>query len=445
MLLRPLLVLAVLSIVAPPCSAGQISEEAHTLAQSGSEFSSPLKPVDSLFILFSAALVFFMQAGFTLVELGTVRAKNSLNVVMKNGANFSLAVLGFFFVGFAIMFGKSSGGIMGMEFSWLSDLPHNSSIWAFLLFQTAFATIATTICSGAMAERTRYRGYLLFTIFMSTLIYPILGHWSWGSLAPGVGDGKGWLEGRHFQDFAGSTVVHTVAGACALAGIIIVGPRKGRFSKKGIPLYIPPHNVPLTALGTFILMFGWFGFNCGSLFEASNSIGRIAVNTLVAGAAGSFSAVLGFWLRDGRAEPVSMLSGILGGLVAISASCNTVTPATAVLIGAIAGLIATFGAELLLQFGVDDVVNAIPVHLFNGIWGTIALALFNEEGFSTKSLITQTSGTLATAGAAFGLGYITFTIIQRTVGLRANKEDEEHGLDFSEHASNAYPEFNSDL
>ncbi|MDA7887856.1 ammonium transporter [Akkermansiaceae bacterium] len=372
--------------------------------------------IDTVFVIICAALVFFMQAGFALLELGCVRAKNCLNV--------------------------------GADVTWLSSFDGSSGIWTFWIFQAVFVATAATITSGAMAERIKFSGYILYTIVISAVIYPVLGHWAWGSFGGGLADGfggdPGWLEKMGFQDFAGSTVVHGLGGACALAGVLVVGPRKGRFSKDGTPLLISGHNIPLVALGTFILTFGWFGFNCGSMLSADASIGRIAVNTIVAGGAGGLFSMLAFWFRDGRSEPLSMLNGILGGLVAITACCNLVTPASAVAIGAIAGIIGTIGAEALLKLRIDDVVGAIPVHLFNGIWGTLAVAIFNEEGFSIKNLGVQAAGAFSITLMAFVLAFLAFHVIRLTVGLRASEQDEEDGLDFAEHASNAYPDFTSE-
>lgn len=410
--------------------------------------SSPVEStakVNTLFLLVSAALVFFMQAGFALLELGYVRSKNCLNVVMKNAVDFCIAILCFLFIGFSLMFGKSLGGYIGGDVIWLSSFDPSSPIWTFWIFQAVFVATAATITSGAMAERTKFSGYVLYTIIISAIVYPILGHWAWGSFAGDLGEDfggtPGWLESIGFEDFAGSTVVHGVGGACALAGILIVGPRTGRFAKDGTPLLLAGHNIPLVALGTFILIFGWFGFNCGSLMQIDGSVGRIAVNTIVSGAAGGLVSMLAFWFRDGRSEPLSTLNGILGGLVASTACCHVLTPASAVAVGAVAGIIGTLGAEALLKMKIDDVVGAVPVHLFNGIWGTLSVAIFNDKGFSVQNLGVQALGTFAITGTAFIVALGAFKLIAVTIGLRASEEDEEDGLDFAEHASNAYPDF----
>lgn len=417
---------------------------AQSLDSSAEQSSAGILRLDNVFLILCGALVMLMQAGFTLVEVGTVRAKNSLTVVMKNGACFCLSTLTFLALGFSLMFSETWRGLFGSDFLWLSSRDQSSEVWAFALFQTMIAAAAATIATMAMGERTRYRGYLVFTAVFSCLIYPLTGHWSWGSLAPSIQEGEGWLQARGFLDFAGAAVVHISAGAAALAGIIVVGPRSGRFSKRGTPLFIPPHNIPLAALGTFLLIFGWFGLTCGSLLEARFSIGRIGVNTIAAAAAGGFTGMIAFWWRDGRAEPMSLLHGIVGGLVAITAACPVVTPAFAVIIGIIAGLIATFGAELILRLKLDDVVNAVPIFLFNGLWGTIALSLFLQDGFTTQQFALQVAGAFFTAITSFFLSLGTFYVLSRTIGLRPGVEEEEDGLDFSEHASNAYPDFGGD-
>ncbi|WP_411826689.1 ammonium transporter [Luteolibacter sp. AS25] len=403
---------------------------------------------DGMFVILCASLVFFMQAGFCLLELGFVRAKNCLNVVMKNVADFCVAMISFLLLGFSLMFGSSLGGFIGGDVAWLSSFSEDSRIWTFWLFQAVFVATAATIASGAMAERTKFVGYLIYSVMISALIYPILGHWAWGSFAGGLEEGfggdAGWLEKLGFVDFAGSTVVHGVGGACALAGIMVLGARKGRFTSDGTPRLIAGHNIPLAALGTLILTFGWFGFNCGSNLAVGASLGRIGVNTMVAASTGGLFATLAFWFRDGRPNPSRMLNGVLGGLVAVTACCHMVTPVSALIIGAMAGIISSIGEDMLIRLKLDDVVGAIPVHLFNGIWGTLCVAIFNQDGFSISNLGVQALGTFSICGAAFGISYLGFLAIKATVGLRATEEEEEDGLDFSEHASNAYPDFTTE-
>lgn len=332
--------------------------------------------------------------------------------------------------------------------AWLSGFDGSSDLWTFWIFQAVFVSTAATIVSGAVAERTKFMGYLCYTILIAAVIYPVLGHWAWAGLASGLvdgfGGGQGWLEKRGFVDFAGSTVVYGVGGACALAGVVVIGARRGRFASDGTPILIPRHNIPLVALGTLILIFGWFGFNCGSNLTADATVGRIAVNTLLAAAGGGFMGLLVFWFRDGRPEPISLLNGLLGGLVAVTACCHTVTPISAMVLGGVAGVISTLGTELLLKLRIDDVVGAIPVHLFNGIWGALCVAIFNEGGFNMQSLGIQALGTFVITGTAFTAAFAGFKFIDLLIGIRATEEEELDGLDFTEHASAAYPDFKTE-
>jgi Amt family ammonium transporter len=399
--------------------------------------------INFVWIVTAAALVFFMQAGFCMVELGFTRAKNAINICMKNFLDFSVGSLVFLFVGFALMFGSSVSGWFGSGPFWLSSTPGDSPLWVFWFFQLVFAGTAATILSGAMAERTKFVGYLVFTIIMTGLIYPILGHWAWGSFAGGFGYGgqPGWLEAMGFADFAGSTVVHGIGGAAALAGILVIGPRVGRFRADGSPNLITGHNMPLATLGTFILWFGWYGFNAGSTLLGDAGIGRVAVNTTLSPAAGALAAMFTMWILQGRPDLGMTLNGGLGGLVGITANCNLVEPASAVVIGLVSGLIATFGAVLLERLKVDDAVGAVPVHLFCGWWGTLCVALFNEAGFSPKQLGVQALGTVAITVSCFIVAYISFQIIDKVMGLRASEDEQDLGLDFTEHSGAAYPDF----
>lgn len=411
-----------------------------------------------LFVFVCAAMVFFMQAGFCLVELGYARSKSCLNVVMKNCTDICVAVLLYFVLGFGLMFGLSQAGWIGVQIPWISDFDTDSTIWMFLLFQVMFAGTAATIVSGAVAERTRFMGYLIFSVILSGVIYPIAGHWAWGNLAGGMVDGfgylsaeaaglsevsGGWLADMGFIDFAGSTVVHGVGGAAALAGIIVIGARKGRFAEDGTPRLVSGHNKPLIALGTLILWFGWFGFNAGSALEINASVGRIAFNTLISACGGGLSGMICYWGLQGRPSPSAMLNGVLAGCAAITAGCANVSPISALLIGLVGGIVAVFCESALLKLRLDDVVGAVPVHLGAGMWGTIAVAIFYEDGFSTDLLLTQVIGTFAICVFAFVASFITFKLIGLNVGIRANEDEEVIGLDFAEHASSAYPEFST--
>jgi Amt family ammonium transporter len=399
--------------------------------------------INAVWIVVAGAMVFLMQAGFCLLELGLTRAKNAINICMKNFLDFCVGTICFFFVGFGLMFGKSLEGFIGTGPFWISDIPSSSQLWAFWFFQLVFCGTAATIISGAMAERTKFIGYLFYTAVMTAAIYPIIGHWAWGSFgeAFGFGGGEGWLQARGYVDFAGSGVVHAIGGAAALAGIIVVGPRLGRFRPDGSANLMSGHNIPLAALGTFILWFGWYGFNPGSTLVGDSNIGRIAVNTTLAPAAGALMGMFAMWLHQGRPDLIMTMNGALGGLVGITANCHAVTPISAVMIGLVAGIIATFGCLFLERLKLDDAVGAIPVHLFCGIWGVLALALFNQEGFSPEKLGVQALGVFSIAGAAFVGAFVVFFVIDKTIGLRAGEEEQDLGLDFTEHSGAAYPDF----
>lgn len=396
-----------------------------------------------VWIVITAALVFFMQAGFCLLELGLTRAKNAINICMKNFLDFCVGAIVFFFIGFALMFGAGQAGWIGWGPFWISDRPGTDAFWAFWLFQVVFAGTAATIISGAMAERTKFVGYLIFTVLMTGLIYPIAGHWAWGSFGGGFGYGgdKGWLEALGYVDFAGSSVVHGIGGAAALAGIMVVGARRGRFRKDGTPNLVSGHNLPLAALGTFILWFGWYGFNAGSTLVGDASIGRIAVNTTLSPAAGAITAMICVWITQGKPDLSLTLNGALGGLVGITANCHIVTPASAVVIGVVAGVLATLATSLLERLRIDDAVGAVPVHLFCGFWGVLAVALFNENGFSPEKLGIQALGIVSIAGFSFVAAFASFSIIDKLVGLRASDDEQDLGLDFTEHSGAAYPDF----
>jgi Amt family ammonium transporter len=404
-----------------------------------------IAPATLVWVLVCAAMVFMMQPGFCMLELGFVRTKNCLNVAMKNVLDFCVATICFLLFGFSLMFGASANGWFAGEFVWLADYKGDHPIWVFWVFQVVFVGTAATIVSGAMAERTKFVGYLLSTAVLSAVIYPLLGHWAWGSLAGswGVGGEQGWLEKLGFSDFAGSTVVHGIGGASALAGVLVVGSRPGRFLAKGKAKLIPGHNLPFATLGAFLLFFGWFGFNAGSALTADVSIGRITANTLLAGAAGGVAGMFSFWRMDGRPDVGTAINGLLGGLVAITACCHVVNPASALILGGIAGILASVGGVLLEKWHIDDVVGAVPVHLINGIWGTLCVAIFNENGFSVEKLGVQALGAFAIMGSAFAGAYLVFKLIDLTIGLRATDEEQEMGLDFAEHSSTAYPYFHT--
>jgi Amt family ammonium transporter len=391
----------------------------------------------------AAFLVFFMQPGFAMVECGFTRAKNAVNILMKNLMDFSIGSVAFLLVGFGLMFGKSNGLFGTTLFAMGGVEPGTHWNWTFLIFQTVFAATAATIVSGAMAERTKFVGYLIYSFFISLFIYPVFGSWAWGGLL----DGGGWLENLGFLDFAGSSVVHSVGGWLALAGAIVLGPRIGKYGPDGKPKAILGHNIPLAALGVFILWFGWFGFNPGSTTAGDGSIGYIAVTTNLSAAAAAIAAMIVSWIVMKKPDASMALNGALAGLVSITAPCDGVTPMGAIIIGAVGGVL-VFSSVLFIDrvLKVDDPVGAVSVHGVCGVWGTLATGLFNMEsglfyGGGLKQLGVQALGAGAAFVWAFGLGLILFYAISKTIGLRVTPEEELKGLDIGEHGMEAYSGF----
>lgn len=394
---------------------------------------------DYVWTLVAAVLVFFMQAGFALVETGFTRAKNAINIMMKNLMDFSIGSLAFWAIGFGLMFGASKSHLIGTSGFFLSDFKPDGDPWvlAFWMFQVVFAATAATIVSGAMAERTKFSGYLIYSIFISALIYPVFGSWAWGSLY----QGDGWLEKLGFIDFAGSTVVHSVGGWAALAGAIVLGPRLGKYTKQGGIKPIPGHNLPMAALGVFILWVGWFGFNPGSTTAATKDIAMIFVNTNLAAAAGAVLAMITSWVKFGKPEIGMSLNGALAGLVAITSPCATVSPLSSVIIGAVAGIIVVLSVLFFDKIKVDDPVGAVSVHGVNGAWGTLAAGIFNMGGTSAKIIGVQVLGIASCFIWTFTVAFIMFKLIDKSIGLRVSPEEELEGLDFGEHGGTAYPDF----
>ncbi|MBW8035987.1 MAG: ammonium transporter [Planctomycetes bacterium] len=401
----------------------------------------------------AAFLVFFMQAGFAMVEAGFTRAKNAVNILMKNLMDFSIGTIAFFVIGFGLMFGATNG-LFGTTDFMASGVSGDGAHWdwTFLIFQTVFAGTAATIVSGAMAGRTKFKAYLCYSVFICAFIYPIFGSWAWGSLL----NGNGWLEKIGFCDFAGSTVVHSVGGWLALAGAIVLGPRLGKYGPDGKPKAILGHNVTLAALGVFILWFGWFGFNPGSTTVGNGEIGRVAVVTNLAAAAGAIVAMGVSWIIGKKPDGSMSLNGALAGLVGITAGCYTVTPVGAMMIGAMAGAIVVFSVYFIDGvLKVDDPVGAVSVHGVCGAFGTLACGLFNAEavlgigdantglfyGGGIGQLGVQCAGVLACFAWAFGLGLVLFIAIKKTIGIRVTTEEELKGLDVTEHGMEAYHGF----
>jgi Amt family ammonium transporter len=399
-------------------------------------------------------LVFAMQAGFAMVETGLTRAKNAANIMMKNLLDFGIGSLAFFLVGAAFMFGKTAYGLIGTD-GWLMSSLHGAADWSwtFMFFQTMFAATSATIVSGAVAERTKFSAYLVYSAIVSAFIYPISGKWAWGSLfSP---EAAGWLGNLGFTDFAGSNVVHSVGGWLALAGAIVLGPRIGKYNPDGKPNMIPGHNLVTATLGVLILWIGWFGFNPGSTTAGIGDIGRIALVTNFGAVSGMITAMMAAWLLMGKPDLSMTLNGALAGLVAITAPCNTVTPVAAIMIGGVAGLLVTCSVLFWDRVGVDDPVGAVSVHAVNGLWGTLSCGLFNAEailgvgekntglfyGGGFHQLGIQALGAVCTFAWAFGLGLLMFVIIKKTIGFRVTAEEEFKGLDIVEHGNDAYAGF----
>lgn len=393
--------------------------------------------VDVIWTLVAAALVFFMQAGFAMVETGFTRAKNAGNIIMKNLMDFAIGSLVFWVLGFGIMFGASQVGIIGLPGFFATGDGVNPALPGpvFLMFQTVFCATAATIVSGAMAERTKFIAYCLYSIVISAVIYPVSGHWIWGG---------GWLSKLGFHDFAGSSAVHMVGGIAALVGAALLGPRIGKYDKNGRPKAIPGHSLTLGALGVFILWFGWFGFNPGSTVSATGdatliSMGSIFITTNLAAAAAATVAMIITWVRYRKPDVSMTLNGALGGLVAITAGCDAVSPAGAVAIGSIAAVVIVFGIEFIDKvLKIDDPVGAIGVHGLCGAAGTILVGIFAVDGGLLYGgglgyVGVQILGVLAVAVWVTVAMLIVFTIIKKTVGLRVSREEEISGLDLEEH------------
>lgn len=392
----------------------------------------------------AAFLVFFMQAGFAMVETGFTRAKNSVNILMKNLMDFSVGSIAFFLVGFGLMFGVSNGLFGTTLFGLAGTEPGVHWNWTFLIFQTVFAATAATIVSGAMAERTKFISYLFYSAVISLVIYPIFGSWAWGNLL--LTDNNSWLAKLGFHDFAGSTVVHSIGGWLALAGAVMLGPRLGKYVG-GRPRAILGHSMPLATLGVFILWFGWFGFNPGSTTAGNGLAGYIAVTTNLAAAAGAITALITSWVVLKKPDISMTLNGTLAGLVAITCPCDGVSPMSAIVIGGVAGILVVFSVlffDYVLK--VDDPVGAVSVHAVNGLWGTLSYGLFAIDGGlfcggGFKQLGVQVLGAATAFVWAFGLGLILFWILSKTVGLRTSAEEELKGLDIGEHGNEAYAGF----
>lgn len=406
--------------------------------------------LDNVWILIAAVLVIFMQAGFALVEAGLTRGKNVGNIFMKNLMDFCIGTILFFAVGYAIAFGGNMTGLgsyIGGDGWFLAGdgifTYGNLDKFVFFTFQAAFAATAATIVSGAMAERTKFKSYILFTAVISAIIYPIVVRWQWGG---------GWLFqlDTPFHDFAGSTIVHLTGGVAAAVGAAVLGPRIGRYGPDGKPRAIPGHSVPFAILGSFILLVGWYGFNAGSWLGAGVEIGSIATNTTLAAAGGALAATFTTWSRTGKPDVAMAGNGLLAGLVGVTAGAWVVNGLGAIIIGVLAGLIVVFSVSFFDKIKIDDPVGAVSVHGVCGAFGTLAVgffASFEAEGIvkkglfyggGTDQLISQFIGVVAVAAFVFVTAFILFTVLKATVGLRVDQQEEIEGLDVHEHGFPGY-------
>ncbi len=408
--------------------------------------------LDTIWVMVAAVLVFFMQAGFAMVEAGFTRSKNAVNIMMKNMMDLSIGTLSFWAIGFAFMFGNGNGiiGLSGFFVGPEAVDSYDSLSWtsvpvlAAFMFQAVFAATAATIVSGAVAERIRFSSYMLLSAAITMVIYPISGHWTWGG---------GWLAEMGFTDFAGSTVVHAAGGFAAIAAVLILGPRKTKYGREGRARAIPGHNIPLATLGVFILWMGWYGFNPGStMAAAANDIGHIAVTTTLSAAAASLTAFFVTFLRYRRADVGMTLNGALAGLVGITAGCANVDMCGAITIGAISGTLVVFSVLFFDKVRIDDPVGAISVHGVCGAVGTILLGFLHTDsgllyaesaGEGFDFLIVQMVGVIAICLWVFASAYAFTKVIDILCGgIRVGEEEEYAGLDFSEHGAASYPDFN---
>jgi Amt family ammonium transporter len=394
--------------------------------------------IDVIWVSVCAAFVFLMQAGFMCLESGLTRSKNSINVAAKNITDLGVSVFLFWAFGFALMFGSSVGGLVGTTHFLAPAGSGGAWFAAVFLFQAMFCSTATTIFSGAVAERMRFAGYVIVAILLSGFIYPLFGHWAWGGLLTGS---SGWLERMGFVDFAGSTVVHSVGGWVGLAVILMIGARNGRFPKGKPPQKIHGHNLVMAILGALLLWFGWFGFNGGSMLKMDEAVPGILVNTMMSGVAGLVTGLLVSWVLDRRPEVPRIINGSLAGLVAITANCHAVTSTSAVLIGAIGAVIALCLELLLERLRIDDVVGAFPVHAGAGMWGTVAVGLFGDLAILDTGLgrSQQIGVQLLGVGVCFLWAFVFVSLVLRLVNrwfpFRVTPEVEQIGLNIAEHGA----------
>ena len=407
------------------------------------EQSELISAIDTVWVTLCAAIIFLMEAGFALLEAGFVRAKNAMSIIAKVIMDIAFGGLAFYVVGFGIAYGASNGwfafdtGITDADLG-LGLTVSNKLFW---FIQLGFAIAAISIVSGAVAERMKVWAYAIFVIIFCAIMYPLAANWVWNP--------NGWLALRGFNDFAGSAVVHAMGGFAALAAAIVLGPRLGKYDQNGKPVAIPGHNLPLAAVGGFILWFGWFGFNPGSTLGAVGNwelIGTVATNTFLASAAGAVSTMFYTYFRYGQIDITMTINGVLAGLVAITAGCNVVGPGAAIIIGLIAGVLVDVAVIFIDKIKIDDPVGAIAVHGVNGLFGTVAVGFFASEGGllfggGTSLLLTQCLGVLVIGAFSFIVTYIIMTIMKKTIGIRVNRSEERAGIDAVSFGVEAYTTF----
>lgn len=411
--------------------------------------------IDTLWVLLAAMLVFFMNLGFASVESGFARSKNTVNILSKNFIVFAISSMGYLLLGWGLMFGGDNP-IVGTKGLWILTgtldesiytLGANVPFWAKFVFQLVFCGTAATIVSGAVAERVKYISFIIFSFVLTLAIYPIVGHWIWGG---------GFLSSMGFQDFAGSTVVHSVGGWAALAGVIVLGPRFGKYDNNGNAKAIPGHNMSLATIGLFVLWLGWFGFNPGSTMSMSDpaAVAHIFMTTNTSAIAAVITSTIVSWLFIGKPDLGMTINGCLAGLVAVTAGCAYVDVFGSLIIGSIAGILVVFAVVFFDKLKLDDPVGATSVHLANGVFGTICVGLFAKEGVTALSatsglfygggftlLGTQIIGILAVTVFVFPASLLVWYLIKKTLGIRVSLEEEVSGLDVGEHGNTAYPEF----
>jgi len=410
------------------------------------EITDLVRGLGTIWVMIAAFMVFLMQAGFGMLEAGLIRTKNTCNILMNNFLDFCMASLGFFMFGYAIMFG-SGNAFMGLKGWFLigAESDGHLPLYAYWFFHAVFVGAAATIVAGGIAERMKFKAYLIYSFLISATVYPLVGHWIWGG---------GWLAKLGFTDFAGSTVVHVVGGSAAFIGTVILGPRIGKYNKDGSANAIEGHSMALASLGTLILWFAWFGFNPGSTLRVGDGslIAQVAMNTNLGAVSGALVAMFFAWRKFGKPDLSMTMNGALAGLVAITAGAAFVAPHEALIIGAVGGIVVVVATVFLDKIHVDDPVGAVPVHAFNGIWGTLAVGIFGRKalglardglfhGGGFTQLGVQALGAFVTAIFVISAMFVIFKLIDKVIGLRVSREEELKGLDISQHGMESYAGF----